>query len=144
LTHCKNNTAVKSLQTELEQYSQHPNIKLLPPIFGEEKWQFLAGADLYILLSHRENFGFTIAEAASIGLPIYISKGVDIHPFFQNFNIPLVFEIESSQDIDQVMATLENLTEQQLKSAGKFCQNIVLKYFNFDKFSQTIQNILMN
>jgi glycosyltransferase involved in cell wall biosynthesis len=55
-----------------------------PPVSGSEKWKFLSAADAFVNLSHRENFGLTVVEAAATGLPLLISDGIDIAPVFGN------------------------------------------------------------
>ncbi len=42
-----------------------------------------------------------MAEAASVGLPVYISTGVDIYPFFKNERERLIFDISTEQDIEK-------------------------------------------
>jgi glycosyltransferase involved in cell wall biosynthesis len=43
--------------------------------YGAEKEAAYRGADLYVLPTHSENFGITVAEALSYGLPAIVSKG---------------------------------------------------------------------
>jgi len=45
---------------------------------GEEKRIVLGGSDIFILPSHSENFGITVAEAAACGIPVVISDQVNI------------------------------------------------------------------
>ena len=133
----------KILQDEIESLQKsNNNIFLHPPVFGKDKWKFIAGSDAYILLSHRENFAFTVVEAASLGLPVYISKGVDIYPYFNFEEQKTVFEISNPGDIDEVMMSLNNLTNEEISKLGYLCQNAVINNFGFKKFSETLNNIL--
>jgi glycosyltransferase involved in cell wall biosynthesis len=133
----------KILQDGLESLQKNnDNIFLHPPVFGQDKWKFIAGSDAYILLSHRENFGFTVVEAASLGLPVYISKGVDIYPYFNFEEQKTVFDISNPGDIDEVMMSLNNLTSEEISKLGYLCQNTVMNNFGFRKFSETLNYIL--
>jgi glycosyltransferase involved in cell wall biosynthesis len=50
------------------------HVKLLGPLYGEEKWRKLQSSSIYVLPSYSENFGITIAEALLSGLPVITSK----------------------------------------------------------------------
>jgi glycosyltransferase involved in cell wall biosynthesis len=45
------------------------------PVFGQEKLEAYRAASLFVLPSHSENFGMTIAEALASGTPVVVSKG---------------------------------------------------------------------
>ena len=45
---------------------------------GNEKWGALCSADAMILPSHQENYGMVVAEACSVGLPVYLTKKVNL------------------------------------------------------------------
>ena len=45
------------------------------PLFGEEKLQAYREADLYVLPTHSENFGITVAEALAAGTPTIVTHG---------------------------------------------------------------------
>jgi glycosyltransferase involved in cell wall biosynthesis len=45
---------------------------------GDEKWGAFHAADAFILPSHQENFGIAVAESLACGLPVLISKKVNI------------------------------------------------------------------
>ncbi len=52
----------------------------LGPVYGNDKWFLYNVADVSILPSHMENFGMTVAESLSQGLPVLLSDRVNIFP----------------------------------------------------------------
>jgi len=49
-------------------------------VYGAEKNRFVLGADAYISLSYKENFGHTAAECLAAGTPVLLSPGNDLSP----------------------------------------------------------------
>lgn len=47
-------------------------------LHGDDKWGALQCAEAFVLPSHQENFGIAVAEALSVGVPVLISKAVNI------------------------------------------------------------------
>ena len=52
-----------------------PRVSFVGEINGSAKYEFLAGADIYVLPSDTENFGVTVAEALASGTPVIASQG---------------------------------------------------------------------
>jgi glycosyltransferase involved in cell wall biosynthesis len=48
------------------------------PLYGAEKWAAFSASELFVLPSHQENFGIAVAEALSTGLPVCISRRINI------------------------------------------------------------------
>jgi glycosyltransferase involved in cell wall biosynthesis len=51
------------------------DVSLVGDLRGEEKWRFLADADLFVLPSYSENFGIAVAEALAMGVPVITTTG---------------------------------------------------------------------
>ncbi len=51
------------------------NISITKPRYGNQKWEFLSKADIFILPSYSESFGMAIAEALFVGIPVITTKG---------------------------------------------------------------------
>lgn len=51
------------------------SIKFLDAVYGDDKAQLLASADLFVLPTKNENFGLAVAEALSAGIPAIVTKG---------------------------------------------------------------------
>ncbi|MBQ9693275.1 MAG: glycosyltransferase [Kiritimatiellae bacterium] len=52
-----------------------PRVRFVGEINGSAKYDFLTEADIYVLPSHTENFGVTVAEALACGTPTIASQG---------------------------------------------------------------------
>ena len=57
---------------------------------GEQKWSMLRLADSLILPSHQENFGISIVEALSHGIPVLITNKVNIWREIKNYHAGFV------------------------------------------------------
>jgi glycosyltransferase involved in cell wall biosynthesis len=45
---------------------------------GSAKWEAIAAAEVFALPSHQENFGIAVAESLAYGVPVLISRKVNI------------------------------------------------------------------
>lgn len=52
-----------------------PRVRFTGELNGAAKYDFLTDADIYVLPSHTENFGVTVAEALASGTPTIASQG---------------------------------------------------------------------
>jgi glycosyltransferase involved in cell wall biosynthesis len=126
------------VQKQVQAYANDPDVIISPPIFDQKKWWYLAGSDLFVLFSNRENFSFCAVESAAMGLPIYISRGVDIYPFFSRNNEFLVFDIETQFDIELIFRSLSSLSLEELDNLGNYCHQVVINNFTFEKFKENL------
>ena len=50
-------------------------VKFLGTLYGEEKLRAYRAASLFVLPTHSENFGMTVAESLAAGTPVVVTKG---------------------------------------------------------------------
>jgi len=53
-------------------------IHVIGPVYGPDRHRYIDAADVYVSLSHRENFNFTAVECMASGLPVVLSSGNDL------------------------------------------------------------------
>ncbi|MGB3204740.1 MAG: glycosyltransferase [Crinalium sp.] len=117
-------------------------IQYYPPVYGLDKWKFLAAADAFICLSHRENFGRSVVEAAAVGMPIIISDGVDIYPILQEAGgsdvINIKFQSDLIKGLDLFLQKPVSIHKEMGQKAHKcFKENFTESYFR-DKLNNLI------
>lgn len=50
-------------------------VSFIDPLFGANKYSYMAGSDLFAMPSRSENFGLTAAESLMMGVPVIATKG---------------------------------------------------------------------
>ena len=66
------------IQNLLSLAGEDPSVVWTGMLQGNEKWGALRTADAMILPSHQENYGMVVAEACSVGLPVYLTNQVNL------------------------------------------------------------------
>lgn len=72
-----------------------PPIDWEGPVWGDEKWTYLQGADLFCLPTHSENFGLVVLEACQVGTPVLTTTGTP-WGFLDGWGGGLIAEPETS------------------------------------------------
>lgn len=52
-----------------------PRIDWLGPVWGDERFRYFQGADLFCLPTHSENFGLVVLESLQVGTPVLTTTG---------------------------------------------------------------------
>lgn len=110
------------------------NIKLMPPVFGPDRWRIFLQASLYVLPSYSENFGITVAEALLAGLPVITTRAT---PWACLEDEKLGWVIDN--DIAQLRSALENaiaLEPQKLADMQFRTQAYAAQHFDWPKIAQ--------
>jgi len=78
---------------------------------GEDKFEYLAGVDLFALTSHSENFAIVVIEALSVGTPVMISNNVGLYQYVQQNDHGWV----TTMKLDEITATLNTIVRSTSK-----------------------------
>ena len=100
-------------------------------IEGEAKKDLLESADLFVLPSSQENFGFSVVEALAYGLPVIISKEINIAEQIQKEEVGGVFDGSLDDLISKMNLWISKIeTERDVirqRSRALFCERYDLE-----------------
>lgn len=76
------------------------------PVYGVDRLRAFAAADIWALPSHAENFGIAAVEALAAGLPVVISRGVDISAEVERRGAGIVADMTAESFADAIQRLL--------------------------------------
>jgi glycosyltransferase involved in cell wall biosynthesis len=99
-------------------------IELKNMVTGAEKWQLIANAKAMILWSHQENFGISVAESLGMGVPVLLSKQVNIWDQIVNNNAGFA----ENDTVDELIETILKFNQLSESSYNTMCLNAKKTY----------------
>ena len=84
----------------------HEEVRFLGPITGTMKLSLYESADLFVLPTSQENFGFVFIEALACRLPVVTTTGVDIWPELKESTATTITEVRAESIADTVSSLL--------------------------------------
>lgn len=101
-------------------------VELKEMVSGEEKWNLLANAKAMILWSHQENFGISVAESLGLGIPVLLSKQVNIWTEIVSNKAGLA-EDDTEENLIKVINSFCKLSQYEYE---QMCINAIKTYEN--------------
>jgi glycosyltransferase involved in cell wall biosynthesis len=116
-------------------------VTVLEPLLGDLKWGALQGSDAFILPSHQENFGMSVAEALGCNIPVLISNKVNSHPWIQQMQAGIVCEptAASVQSMIKDWISWDAKKIQQMKANAYNCY---MQFFNMQTTIHSLESLL--
>ena len=69
---------VDSIRADVARRRLEPKITFTGVLYGHDKWAAMAASDLFVLPSYQENFGLSVVDAIRSGLPVLLSRRVNL------------------------------------------------------------------
>ncbi|TIX87101.1 glycosyltransferase [Rhizobium sp. P44RR-XXIV] len=110
------------------------DIALMPPVFGGARWDVFTKASVYVLPSYSENFGITVAEALTAGLPVITTHAT---PWGELSSEGLGWVVDN--DVGQLRDALQaaiNLDASMLSAMRKKAQIYAGQRFGWDAIAE--------
>ncbi|MCB1168060.1 MAG: glycosyltransferase family 4 protein [Leptospiraceae bacterium] len=122
------------LEKALETFEHKERIRVLP-FFDKEELPVLYGAaDVFIMPSLIEGFGFPLAEAMACGTPVISSRRSSLPEV--GGDVPLYFDPESESELREVL--LRVLEDKRIRSSMKKEGPVQAKRFTWDDHVQSL------
>lgn len=113
----------QNLEKLIKKLSLENNVFLVGNLQGQDKIDFLANADLFVLPSHNENFGNVYLESLAVGTPIVASKNTPWKEV-ERYNCGKWVE-NSVEETTKAIMTMLNKHKNEIKMN---CINFAKKY----------------
>lgn len=69
------------------------------PVYGDEKYQYMAAATCLVIPSYYESFGMVALEALSVGTPVLVSEFVGIGKDLKDLDYCVTYRLDSEQSL---------------------------------------------
>lgn len=102
-------------------------------IKGQQKYEFLANASLYVLPTHSENFGIAVGEALACGTPVITTKGAPWSGLIDN-NCGLWIDL-SEENLTNALENMMSRSNEELEEMGRNGREWIKKDFSWSKIA---------
>jgi glycosyltransferase involved in cell wall biosynthesis len=108
---------------------------------GLEKWSALPAAEVFALPSHQENFGIAVAEALACGVPVLISRAVNIWREIDSARAGLVAPdtVAGTTDLLRRWQTLSDTERDAMRQNARAC---FIQNFSIEQSAGRLMDVL--
>jgi len=133
-------TRLKSLAREL---GIEAAVRFVGMVRGDDKLSLFRTADVFVLPTSQENWGFVILEAMASGVPVITTKGVDVWPELQRSGGAKIVE----NDIESIATSIRTILDDRdaRQKMGEAGRDWVLRTFDratiLDSYEKLYQSL---
>lgn len=102
------------------------------PLYGSAKWAALRSADAFILPSHQENFGVSLAEALACGTPVLTTEKVNTWQNVTATGAGLV-EPDDTTGVTRLLERWYGLTDAAAQNMRRAARQCFLEHFEIGR-----------
>lgn len=118
------------------------NVSIVPPVYGDSRFEYYLAADGFISLSRRENFGYSAAEALSAGLPVILSQGNDLGKDLEGVGCGWILSEGEAGAEETAICEFAAATSARLQEMGENGQKWARSNLSFQMFRQRLGQLV--
>ena len=120
------------VKKKIDELDISKKVKILEPVYNKKKKEeILSNADLFILPSKSENFGMSIGEAMSFGIPVLTTTATP-WLIINKYQAGKIFEF-SQKNLTESLRYILDLPVAELSRMGNNAKKLVEQNYNFPK-----------
>jgi glycosyltransferase involved in cell wall biosynthesis len=118
-------------------------IQFVGMLNGNKKWNSIINCEAFILTSHQENFGISVVEALSCGIPVIISNQVNIHEEINDNGAGIICEL-NVDSISESLLIFSKINNEQINNMKINARECFEKNFDVKQISMKLFQLLIN
>ncbi|REA64543.1 glycosyl transferase family 1 [Dyadobacter luteus] len=118
------------------------NIHFVGMLQGDAKWGAFYGCQAFVLPSHQENFGISVAEALACSRPVLITDQVNIWKEISYGGAGIV-DSDTLDGIERLLAAWFNKTDEDKISMSDNAYAVYRKHFAVEQAAQRLKDVLL-
>jgi glycosyltransferase involved in cell wall biosynthesis len=115
-----------------------PQCICVGPTYGQSLVDHFRAADLFILLSAKENFSHVTAEALALGVPVFLSRGVDLWRDLAPVDCSFKAPDDQGRPLRTALARVLSMEADELSAAGNRGRAWVRRELSLERFTQRL------
>jgi glycosyltransferase involved in cell wall biosynthesis len=132
---------IGDLKKQVSDYNMEKQVHVVGPKYGEEKNKMLLGADGFISLSHRENFGYTTGEALSASIPVILSPGNDLSFELKNEDCGWCLSSVEFEEASAAIGAFAQESESDLQERGRRGRQWCEAHLRMETFRESLLDV---
>jgi glycosyltransferase involved in cell wall biosynthesis len=126
-------------QEQVKQLDLQERVHFLGALYGNDLLQAYADSDLFVLLSHRENFGMAVVEAMASGLPVLLSGEVALSSDITKYRAGIVVDVKKESVAQSWLELLNDKNKrEELRHNG---MRLAREKFSSDKIAEQMEKV---
>jgi len=129
---------VTALKNDFQDLIDKESLFFAGHLEGDEKADAYLSANVFVLMSHSENFGLAAAEAMSYGLPVILSKGCP-WPQVEEWNAGYWIDASEQMVAEKILCLERN--RDMTKVMGKNAKENILVFLDWKKIANKMSEV---
>jgi glycosyltransferase involved in cell wall biosynthesis len=130
---------LRSLRALIGRHGMMEKVLCTGPLAGEAKWQALAASDVFVLPSYQENFALTVVESLRSGVPVVLSRRVNIWEDVTRAGAGVACDLSAPGVASGILHYLTS--EAQRTASARRGQELVSDRFNWERSADAIESV---